>query len=176
MKKTRPTDQYKRTPANSTVNPQVALELLCQPGLRITNKERKKLMQARYQCIEIPKFSHLGVEHRLDYRLQQRNWQQLCKWLRRATNRRKDTQAKFVIVERRQKKLGSKTGQPNDAEIRELLALQEVVAALNMKAKLLDIFIDAVESEIERRQKLWQSVAKAGAPEFAKKLEEILTK
>ena len=175
MRKERPTDKYTRTNKPGPVPREVATELLCTQTV-MTGKERRALSRARERVIEIPRFDHLGVEHRLDYRLQQRNWGQLCKWLKRAQARRNDAQCKFVIVQRRQEKLGKKTGQPSDSDIQELLKLQEVVAALNMKAKLLEIFIDAVESEIARRQKLWESVAKAGAPEFAKRLKEELTK
>lgn len=172
--KTSRTNKFKRTPAPSAVPREVATELLCTQTV-MTNPERKKLRRARDLFVEIPKFEHLGVQHRLDYRLQQRNWGQLCKWLRRATARRRDAQDKFHVICRRREKLGSKTGQPLDSEIQELLVLQQAVMALNTKAQVLDIFIEAVESEIQRRQKLWESVAKAGAPEFAKRLKKALT-
>lgn len=158
------------------MNKQIATEILCKPGVRMTNKERKTLLRARDKDVTPAKFEALGMEHRLEYRLGQRNWGQLCRWHRRASARRKDTQAKFQILTRRQAKLGAKTGQPNDSEIGELLALQQGLHMLNGKAVVLDLFLGAVEDEIRRRQKLWQSVGKAGAPEFAAKLEGVLTK
>jgi hypothetical protein len=174
MKKVRTTDSLKRTSPASPIPPQVATELLC-TQTAMSNKERKSLSRARDLFVELEKFSPLGVQHRLDYRLQQRNWQQLCKWNKRATARRQDAQAKFQMVQKRQQKLGSKTGQPNDSDIRELLMLQQAVAVLDAKARVLDIFLEAVESEIARRQRLWESVKIAGAPEFAKQLKAALT-
>lgn len=160
---------------NQTVlTKEVATELLCSPGLRMTNKERKQCNRARWTELNPKKFDALGIQHRLDYRLCQRNWNQLCKWLKRATVRRRDAQAKFQIVQRRQEKLGSKTGQPADADIQELLVLQQATAALNAKARVLDIFIEAVESEIDKRCRLWESVKTAGAPKFAKQLRRAL--
>jgi hypothetical protein len=124
----------------------------------MTNKERKSLMRARWTETNPVKFARLGVAHRLEYRLGQKNWGQLCKWLRRVTERRKDLQAKFVIAGRRLEKLGAKTGPPNDKDIREMLLLQQVQAAANIRAKVLDTFLEAVEEEIERRKKAWAAV------------------
>jgi hypothetical protein len=158
----------------TVITKEVATELLCTPGLRMTNKERKQFHRARWTLLNPEKFDPLGIEHRLDYRLCQRNWKQLCKWLKRATTRRRDAQAKFQIIQRRQEKLGKKTGQPSDSDIQELLVLQQATAALNAKARILDIFIDAVESEIGKRRKLWESVKTAGAPAFARTLKKAL--
>jgi hypothetical protein len=155
---------------------EVATELLCTPGLAMSNKERKKFQRARWTILNPEKFDSLGIEHRLEYRLCQKNWRQLCKWLRRAQGRRQDAQAKFQILQRRQKKLGEKVGPPSDSDIQEILLLQQAVAALNAKSTVLDIFTDAVETEIKRRQKLWESVKVAGAPEFAKQLKKALTR
>lgn len=159
---------------NTTVNRDVATELLCTPGIRMTNRERKNLKLARETDVTPKRFDALGIEHRLEYRLGQRNWGQLCKWHKRATARRKDIQAKVQTVVRRQAKLGAKTGPPADAEIQELLALNQLFAALNARGSVIETFLNGVEEEIALRQKLWESVAKAGAPEFAKLLKKSM--
>lgn len=155
-------------------NKSVATELLCTPGLRMTNKERKALARQREKDVTPTRFDPLGVEHRLEYRLGQRGWKQLCRWLRRATARRKDAQAKFQMAERKVAKLGAKTGQPIDSDIELMLFLNRAKAQLNSKVALLDIFIDAVSDEIGRRQRLWESVARAGATQFARQLKRQL--
>lgn len=157
-------------------NYQVATELLCRPGVRMTNKERKQLNRARWKELNPKKFDPLGIGHRLEYRLGQRSWQQLCKWQKRANARRKQVQCTYIILQRRQTKLGAKTGQPSDAEITELLALNQGLAALDAKARVLDTFLEGLEEEVLRRKKLWESVATAGAQQFAKQLRSALTK
>lgn len=153
---------------------QVATEMLCAPRARMTSRERKQCERARERIFEST-LSGQTPEARLAFRVSSRPIESLAKWIRRAARRRKDVQAKYGILCRRRDKLNAKTGEPAQAEILELLGIGRALAALEIRAKLLEMVLDAAQEEVKRRERLVESLRFA-APGFAAALEKKLEK
>lgn len=173
------------------VTPEVATELLCR-SVPMSGKERRELFRARFKPLFVAdkdgketrllkdesirvKYLPLGVSHRLEYRLGQRSWQQLLKWRKRGLSRRGLANDRRSQLSKQRTKLGEKTGKPSDRDIQDILLLGQALAAIEAKIQVLDIFLDALGDEMLRRQKLWESVAKAGAVKFARELKKKIT-
>lgn len=131
---------------------QVATEILCKPGARITNKERKTLMRARETRYEsaLPSRESRHAEI-LSNRLKGRTWAQLIKWDKRCKNARALVQHAFVVTNRRIEKLGAKTDKPNQTEVLALLLMERQKAALELQSAKIELAWDCVTGEIKRR-------------------------
>lgn len=142
-----------------TIPRQVAVEMLCRPGVRMTNKERKLFrgaLETHYASTRKPKTSRQAEV--LAARLRLRPWATLCRWLKRCNTRRALVQEAFQIGTKRKAKLEAKTGKPNQSEVLEILQLDRAIAGLNLRAARLDAVWDGVTEEIARRQKGWAAV------------------
>lgn len=146
-----------------TMPRQVAIELLCRPGVRMTMRERKTFMQA----LEAHHTSTRPArdDRRSDIlakRCRGRTWLHLIKRDRRCKDRRKLIQDAHVIATRQLAKLEKREGKPDQKEMLAILFLQRQVAALEVKAKEIELAWDVVTDEINRRKKLC-STANTGA-------------
>ena len=133
----------------------VTLEMLCRPGVRMTNKERKLYIQSleiHHVSTRRPRADR-GQEI-LANRLKSRTWLHLLKRDKRCKAMRLLLQQAFVVANRRKEKIGSKTGKPNEQEVLMLLMLDKQLALLEVQAKRIEMAWDCVTEEIERRTKI----------------------
>ncbi len=132
---------------------QVALELLCRaPGVRVTNRERKTFMRAlEIHHVSTRKPRDERGQEILANRCQTRSISHLIKRHRRCVARRALVQAAYVIAKRRVEKLEKREGKPVEKEILAILFLQRQIAALEVKAKEIEIAWDIVTAELDRR-------------------------
>lgn len=136
---------------------QVATELLCRGGAMMANKDRKLYMRARethYESSRQPKENRR--QQILANRLRSRPWSFLVSRNRRCINIRGEVQHAYIIGQRHLDKLKAKTGKPDPREVLAILMLERQMAALEVRAKELDMAWECLSDEIERRQKLCQ--------------------
>lgn len=154
-------DWNKTLPANlqrverDHIPTQVATEMLCRGGAMMANKDRKLYMRARenhYESTRQPKGNRR--QEILAKRLRQRPWTFLVSRNRRCINVRAEVQQAYVIGNRHLTKLKEKTGKPDPREVLAILMLERQLAALEVKAKELDMAWECITDEMERREKL----------------------
>lgn len=138
---------------------QVATEMLCRGGAMMTNKDRKLYMRARenhYESTRQPKENRR--QQILANRLRSRPWSFLVSRNRRCINIRGEVQHAYVVGNRHLAKLKEKTGKPDPREVMAILLLERQMAALEVKAKELDMAWECLTDEMERRQKNMKAV------------------
>lgn len=153
---------YTERVVRDTMPRQVALELLCRPGVRMTNRERKTFMQA----LEV---HHTSTRPARDGRKSEimrngcrtRGLLFLLKREKRLTAMRALLQQAYVIGTRKLAKMEQREGKPDQKEMLAILFLQRQMAALEVRVKEIDIAWDVVTDEITRRKKI--CVANTGA-------------
>lgn len=134
---------------------QVAIELLCRPGVRMTNKERKTYVRALETHYTSTRPSR--DDRRTDIlakRLRNRSWLHLIKRDKRCRNTRALMQQAYVVGKRQLEKLEKREGKPDQKEMLQILFLQRQIAALELKAAEIDLAWDCLTDEIDRRKKL----------------------
>lgn len=143
----------------------VATELLC--TARCTNAQRRTYMDARskvFASTQQPK----PPAQQMSERLQQVTWAQLCKWLKRMRARRDDAQRMLTRFTCFLDKFGPVKGDYL-AESKKRL-LQRAITVQNLRGTAFEQAIEALETEVERRQRFWASLRKI-APSIAAKIE-----
>ena len=136
-----------------TMPAEVALEMLCRPGVRMTNRERKSYWDARttrYQSTLKAK----PLDDVLAFRLHSVKMAQLNKWFTRCVNRRKQLQAAYNLAKRQEAKINAVARPEKFTEEQfellkqfKLAVVSRAIAAIDLKAAQLDAFFDAVETE-----------------------------
>jgi hypothetical protein len=160
----------------------VATEILCKPGAKLSNRDRKVLMRARETRYEadIDIDQEQRVEHRLAFRMAQKPWATLCRFKKRCTTRRFLVQRMHATLSRRADELGQRTGPPSQSEAMTLLLIDKQLAELALRAARLDLVADAVDAEMRNRKASQASIKKLidslfGAPNFARRLKKLLS-
>ena len=113
----------------------VATDLLCAPGHRCSNSERKAHRDSRYRIFtstEVRKPREVKIAGKMSGA----TIEQLDKWLRRATKRRRGVQRKYSAAV---------------ALAPEVRWREKLIARLNFNANLLDTFLDAADDEVHFR-------------------------
>ncbi len=116
---------------------QVATEMLCAPGIRQTNRERKVFFHAREVnwVANIPK---KPLAAKMAARAAGATISQIGRWAIRADKKRRGLQRRYEAIQR--------VPENNNPVILRLLA------AMNLHAAALDAFRDALDDAIEERQ------------------------
>jgi hypothetical protein len=153
---------------------EVATEMLCRPGIRMTNRERKQYQRAR-QKVFTSTLEKISLADRIAIRLQSRPWEQLHRWLLRHQKRHDDVQTAFRKATVEAEKVAAT---PITEENKVLLAakrvvLQRILAGLNVRGSTHQLIIDALETEIDRR-KTFIDRLKQVTPSVASKVEAEL--
>lgn len=129
---------------------QVATDLLCEAGIRQTNGTRKAYRDARQRsfrgvCEKKP------AAEKMTNRLHDVTLLQLGKWTRRAWKRRRGLQLKHQSVTNLLEHTAATEALP-------VLLLQRRLAAINLLAGQVDLFLDTADTELNFRMKLTRGV------------------
>lgn len=137
---------------------EVAIELLCAPKARITNRERKMYQRARY-TVYASTLQPKAPEEVLARRMKSSTWAQLANWHRRALGRRAELQHAYILAVRRRDKLQATEipdGPYADSDKArldfQLAILARTIAGIDLRASQLDTLRDVIEDEQRRRQ------------------------
>lgn len=150
---------------------EVATEMLCRPGVRLTNRERKMYQRARCTVYKstLEKFS---LADRVAIRLQGVTWEQLNRWLLRHQAREKIVQTAYSKTQEAAEKLAAETVTEENKVIlaAKRVVLQRILAGLQMRGSTHQLIIDALETEIDRRQKFIEHLQAIKQKELADKI------
>lgn len=154
---------------------EVATEMLCRPGIRMSNRERKQYQRARVTVYKstLEKFS---LADRVAIRLKGCTWEQLNRWLLRHTTRERLVQQAYSKANEAAEKLAAETVTEENKVIlaAKRVVLQRIMAGLQMRGSTHQLIIDAIETEIERRQKFIAHLQAIKQREIAAKIEAEL--
>jgi hypothetical protein len=147
---------------------EVAIEMLCAPKARLTNRERKTLNDARATVYEST-MRPIDGNAKMSVWLQSRSWLQLNNSLNRTREARQQAQHHFTHLQRMAAKCDSRT---EEGGIR-LALYDRQMKALDVHAAGLDSQMELLENEIDRRSQFCTRL-KEVAPTLARTIRREL--
>jgi hypothetical protein len=135
---------------------QVAIEMLCAPKARLTNRQRKTCQAARQKVFEST--LHRGaVEDAIAHKLKGKTWAQLIRWNKRCSERRMTLQRLWEKAREKRSELAAQEVDPKDERAvftnqSSPVLLDRTIAALELKVEQLTQLWDALDDEMRVRK------------------------
>ena len=130
----------------------VATEMLCRPGVRMTNTERKQFHDARALHFVSTRTAKPEGE-KLAAKLKTASMNQLGKWLKRVISGRQQAQVAFVRYQKHEQRRKEDADRTN-TEFKPNPLIEKLMAALDLKAAQFDIMREHLDAEVARRDQL----------------------
>jgi hypothetical protein len=139
--------------------PEVAIEMLCAPKARMTNRERKECLRALSKVFEST-LEAITHESRMGLRMRSATWSQLLKWKARADKCLRQNAARADKTAAKRDKvltIPADTEEKNKEAVTKLFALfrakfEQALSALDTQAAQIRTLQDLISDEQTRRQ------------------------